>query len=202
MRPARPEDAGQLIELIHSSGPAAFDYGFACPGHSARDFLRFCFLRGRGLFGWDNHAVIERDGQVLGVGSFYTADDYPSLNRHLVRQMLAFFPIRHWPGVIRRALQLAALLPPPERGELYVANLGVRAEARGQGAGAALLAQQHQAAVTRGLSRAALDVAVDNPRAEALYTRLGYRVVSERRFRGPPGRVPDARRMQLPLAAE
>ncbi|WP_211238312.1 hypothetical protein, partial [Deinococcus pimensis] len=57
------------------------------------------------------------------------------------------------------------------------------------------------AARAADLRACALDVAVTNGRAQALYERLGYRVVAERTWR--PDRsgvlVPSQRRMELPL---
>ncbi len=201
IRQARPADASAVIDLIYSSGPRAFDYGFSCPGHPARAFLRSCFESHGGLFSWDCHAVVTCDEEILAVGSFYTDREYPRLNRGLIRQVLGFFPLRHLPAVIRRSMQLARLLPPPGRHQLYMANLGVAPQWRGQGIGERLIRHHQRQAKNSGLQACALDVAVDNPRAEALYRRLGFRLVRERTFSGPTGKVADALRMELPLQA-
>ncbi len=201
-RTARPEDADVAVELMYSAGPQAFEYGFSSPGQSARMFLRHCFESGRGLFGCQNHTVVEARGEVLAIGSFYSDQMYPALNRMLVWQMLQFFPLSAWPRVLYRGLQLQKLLPAPGRRSLYVANLGVLPSQRGRGIGEALLRRQHAQARQQGLHTCALDVASSNPRAQALYERLGYVQQSEQRFTGPQNLVPDARRLVLPLQAE
>jgi ribosomal protein S18 acetylase RimI-like enzyme len=56
--------------------------------------------------------------------------------------------------------------------------------------------------IARGLRTAALDVAVGNPRAQALYERLGFVVAAERvsTLRNAQATVANHRRMELPLA--
>lgn len=54
-----------------------------------------------------------------------------------------------------------------------VKNLHVDEHARGQGIGTALMAEAERLAAPT--SRLAVGVGVDNPRARALYERLGYR---------------------------
>ncbi|MFF5789582.1 GNAT family N-acetyltransferase [Streptomyces sp. NPDC012693] len=56
-------------------------------------------------------------------------------------------------------------------------GLDVRAELRGQGIGTALIRAAEELARTRGRTAMGLGVTRDNPRAAALYARLGYRPV-------------------------
>ena len=44
----------------------------------------------------------------------------------------------------------------------------------------------------------ALDVAVNNPRAQKLYDALGFKVANERQF-GKQGSIPNVRRMEIDL---
>ena len=68
-RAATADDAEAAVPLIHSSGPAAFEYVFAVPGRGdARDFLMRAFVDGAGEFGWRNHRVGELDGRVVARG--------------------------------------------------------------------------------------------------------------------------------------
>jgi ribosomal protein S18 acetylase RimI-like enzyme len=119
----------------------------------------------------------------------------------MTRQLLAFFPMRAALGAIRRALHTAPLVKPVSRDMLYVANLGVATDARGQGVGQALLRQQMQRAREMGKQRFALDVAVTNPRAQKLYESLGLKFVNEKAFGGDSTRlaVPASRRLELLL---
>src|SRR3546814_385856 len=71
-RPAVAADVDVAVPLIHSSGPAAFEYVFAVAGvGDALAFLRRAFVDGAGEFGWRNHVVGELDGVVVAVGAGY-----------------------------------------------------------------------------------------------------------------------------------
>jgi ribosomal protein S18 acetylase RimI-like enzyme len=198
-RPAIAADAEAAIPLIYSSGPDAFEYGFTIGPHRALDFLRHAFADGRGFFGWRNHTVAVLDGQVAGIGAFYSGHEYGRLSQELIAQVLRFHPLLSVPRIIRRSLQLKALMPPPSRRTHYVAYLGVRPDLRSQGIGAALLRHHQDVARQLGRSKYALDVSVGNPRGQALYERLGFKPTREQHFPGPAGAVPDTRRMEILL---
>ncbi|HSW12325.1 MAG TPA: GNAT family N-acetyltransferase [Solimonas sp.] len=199
-RPATPADTAAAVPLIHSAGPEAFEYGYSYAGRSARDFLAHTFADGSGLFGCNIHTVAELDGRVVGIGSFYSGQEYGALTQRLLLQMLRFYPLTAMPQLVKRSLQLGKMSPAPSRRTHFVANFGVRPELRSQGIGAALLHHQRQVGRQLGRIKFALDVSVANPRGQALYERLGMMVVREQRFPGPAGAVPDARRMEMSLA--
>jgi ribosomal protein S18 acetylase RimI-like enzyme len=100
--------------------------------------------------------------------------------------------------VIARGLRVERVIPPPSRGLHYLAHLGVSPELRGQGIGRALVGYLIAQGLEQGRQRLALDVACSNPRAQALYERLGFAVTEERRSRlaNTQGVVPDHRRME------
>ena len=90
---------------------------------------------------------------------------------------------------------------PGHHAQLYIADLGVAESSRGLGVGSALIEHHARSAASLGISELALDVALINPRAEALYKRLGFEVDSQSQFKGGAGaeNVPGARRMIRPL---
>lgn len=71
-----------------------------------------------------------------------------------------------------------------EAGEFYLDSLGVLPHFRGLGVGAQLLMAMSHRAFSEGHERVGLIVDVDNPRAERLYTSLGFRRVGTRQFLG------------------
>jgi Acetyltransferases len=99
--------------------------------------------------------------------------------------------------VIRRGLQLERIICPPPRRTLYLAHLGVTPALRGEGLGSQLIDHFLQIGRSAGLPLAALDVSAANPKAQALYERLGFRVQVER-ISTLPG-VSSHRYMQRPL---
>ncbi|KRF01984.1 acetyltransferase [Frateuria sp. Soil773] len=200
-RPAAPEDAAAAVPLIHSSGPAAFDYVFAVPGRSdAQAFLRRAFVDGAGEFGWRNHVVGVLDGEVVAVGAGYGGDSKWPFTLAAARQILGHYGWRHAGGAIARGLRVEAVIPPPSGDMHYLAHLAVAPAWRGQGFGSALVG--HLLALAPAGCPAVLDVAAGNPLAQRLYERLGFVVTGERASSlvNAQGRVPDHRRMRRPAA--
>jgi ribosomal protein S18 acetylase RimI-like enzyme len=176
-RAAEAGDAAQAVPLIYSSGPAAFDFVFSHdrPGR-ALAFLEFAFAEGGGEFGFRNHVVALRGGALVAAGAAWDGGLALRFTAAAALQILRFYgPLRAW-GVIVRGLRCEQVIRPPRADEYYVAHLGVRDELRGRGIGEALTRHLLASADPRRHRVAALDVAVTNPRAEALYARLGFRV--------------------------
>ena len=71
-----------------------------------------------------------------------------------------------------------------EAGEFYIDSIGVLPHFRGLGIGAMLLSEMTRRAHEAGHKHVALIVDEDNPSAEKLYTRLGFRRVGTRMFFG------------------
>jgi ribosomal protein S18 acetylase RimI-like enzyme len=202
-RAAEAGDADQAVPLIYSSGPAAFDYVFSHdrPGH-ALAFLRFAFADGGGEFGFRNHVVALQDGGIVGAGAAWDGRVALRFTVAAAAQILRFYgPLRAW-GVILRGLRVEAVIRPPKADEYYVAHLGVRDGLRSRGIGARLTRHLLAGADPRRHRVAALDVAVTNPRAEALYARLGFTVDGLRRstLKSRFHAVVDHRRMSRPVA--
>ncbi|WP_426701141.1 GNAT family N-acetyltransferase [Rhodanobacter sp. Col0626] len=202
-RPATVADAAAAVPLIHSSGPAAFEYVFAVPGvGGAHAFLHRAFTDGAGEFGWRNHVVGELDGEVVAVGAGYGGDTKWPFTRAAARQILGHYGWHRAAGVIARGLKTESVIPPPAGEIYYLGHLGVHPSLRGNGFGSALvhhlLASRPGAAAGRAAVRVILDVATTNPDAQRLYQRLGFMVIGERhsRLANARGRVPDHRRMQ------
>lgn len=203
-RAATAQDVDAAVPLIHSSGPAAFDYVFALPGQGgAQAFLRRAFVDGAGEFGWRNHVVGELDGTVVALGAGYGGETALAFTLAAARQIFAHYGWRHAPGVIARGLRVERVIPPPARGMHYLAHLGVAPARRGQGIGRALIDELVRRGVQQGCHRLVLDVALSNPRAQALYARLGFAVTGERgsTLANAQGAVPGHRRMERALPA-
>ncbi|KAF1052781.1 MAG: Ribosomal-protein-alanine acetyltransferase [Stenotrophomonas maltophilia] len=180
LRPARPDDHPTAVPLIYSSGPAAFDHVFRQGrSASAQAFLRRAFVHGGGEFGWRRHWVGEYNGRVVAVGTAFEGRDNLGNSLAALGQILRVYGLGAAP-VVRRGLQVERVIAPPARGVLYLAHLGVDANCRGQGLGSQLIEHFLQRGRDAGLRTAGLDVAASNPRAQALYERLGFAVHCER----------------------
>lgn len=202
IRPARADDAAAAVPLIHSSGPDAFRFVFSVPPvATALDFLHAAFVAGDGEFGYRNHIVAELDGAVVGAGAAWGRESNARFAVTAARQIVACYGWTRGAGVMTRGLRVESVIQPPSRGEWYVAHLGVQPELRNRGVGAALVHHLLAAGRTGRYATAALDVSTANPRAEALYARLGFRVVRERtsKLGNAQAVVPGHRRMAFEL---
>lgn len=200
-RPAEALDVAAAVPLIYSSGPAAFEYVFCSGGTAAEAFLRAAFVQGAGEFGYRNHTVAVADGQVVGIGAAFSGDSMMPFTIAAARQIFSFYGPVGAAGPIRRGLQVESVVQQP-RGEMhYIAHLGVAPEWRSHGVGAQLIAHFLEEGARLGRPTAALDVASTNPRAQALYERLGFAVTGTRRstLRNESATVPDHHRMQRPI---
>ena len=202
-RAATPADADAAVPLIYSSGPAAFDFVFTVPGRAtALEFLRRAFVDGAGEFGHRNHVVGVLDGCIVAAGAAWNGTSTLAFTRAAVRQIFSCYGPRAGSGVIVRGLRVESIIKPPTRDCWYLAHLGVPAELRSRGIGAALVAHLLARGRAQGMPVAALDVAVTNPAAQRLYERLGFEVtrLCVSKLSNAQATVADLRRMQLRLA--
>lgn len=200
-RAATPADVESAVPLIYSSGPDAFNFVFDQPGRAdALTFLRRAFLDGAGEFGYRNHVVAVQNGVVVGVGAGWGPDRNLAFTLSAARQILACYGAAGGVAVIARGLRTESIIRPPARDRLYIAHLGVAATHQGRGTGSALIGYL---IAHRGGARkhASLDVAFSNPRGQALYERLGFRVVREwpSSLSNARGHVPGMRHMERAL---
>ena len=197
VRVTTAQDADQVVELIYSSAPEMFDYMFKAHGKTAQDFIRYEFQQGGGFIGHRIHKVAVHGDTIKGIGAFYTGAQHGLLNIQTAWHVLKFYGL--WSGVktLIRASHSGSVMLKPKKSEIYIADLGVAEHSRSQGIGSVLIDYHKAEAKQRGMSHLALDVATINPRAEALYARLGFEVTGELMFKGGSGaeNVPGARRM-------
>ncbi|WP_341537793.1 ribosomal protein S18-alanine N-acetyltransferase [Kocuria tytonicola] len=85
----------------------------------------------------------------------------------------------------REVVAYAGMMCIPPVGD--VQTIAVAAEHEGNGLGSALLRVLHEAAVDAGATEMMLEVRADNPRAQALYRRFGYRHIHTRAHYYGPG---------------
>ena len=185
-------DGGAVAELLYSSGVEMYDFVF---GRSAVEKLRHEFLSGMGFAGHPNVTVAVRRGHVVGTACLFDSKQYERLVSETTRATFAFFGPLLGLGPIWRSRYAAAVLTGPTDGELYLSNFSVAADLRGRGIGTRMLHHALDSARIQGCRRFGLDVLVSNPRAEALYSRLGMTAATERRRIG----IPPVRKMEMAL---
>jgi ribosomal protein S18 acetylase RimI-like enzyme len=202
IRPARPGDRGDIAGLMYSAGPELYEFLYRTARVDPRQFIAAEFASGRGFCGWRNVTVAVVAGEVVATGCFYSGRDQGALTRGSVWNALRFYRLAEALPMLLRAGHVDSVITHPARDELYLANFGVAPSQRGRGIGEAMVQAQLATARARGFRTFSLDVAVTNPRAEALYRRLGLQVVEEKRFSGhrPGVTLPDQRKMTMALS--
>jgi len=188
-RRATAEDTNDCIDLVYSSGPQLLDYIFTSGKKTAKDYLAFEFQNGFGFQGHRAHTVAVHNGKVVGVASFYNKADSKRMEMETFKNLLRFYGLINIIPIIIRSLHAKKVVESPRSNSIYIANVGVKPEMRSHGVGSALIKQAMEKAKRDGYKEMSLDVASDNPRAEALYQRLGFQFVKEKLFRN--GKMPD-----------
>jgi len=196
-RPAETDDVEAAVPLIYSSGPEAFNYVFT---DKAQEFLKYAFQDGAGEFGYRNHVVGILNGEIVCAGAGFTGETTLAFTIAAARQILSFYGVNGI-GVIIRGLRIEQIIKPPSNTLYVVAHLGVKPELRGQGIGTQLVTHLLSEQFITGIKMAALDVAVTNPRAQALYERMGFTTTEtiKSSLSNQWGTVVNHRRMEKPL---
>ena len=78
-RPAKAEDAEACRDLVYSAAPELYEYIFTRRRVSAQDYIVHEFRSGGGFVGHRVHTVAEARGQIVGVGGFYTSEQFQEM---------------------------------------------------------------------------------------------------------------------------
>lgn len=166
-RPARPEDAARLAELVDyaSQGLAPYLWGQMAPsGEDPWEFAMDRAMREEGSFSYRNAIMIEQDGAAAGCLISYEIADRPD-------------PIPDdMPAILRPLQELENMAA----GTWYVNVLAVVPRHRGGGLGSALLGLAEELARAGGKRGMSLITSDSNPDARRLYERRGFREAARR----------------------
>jgi ribosomal protein S18 acetylase RimI-like enzyme len=120
--------------------------------------------------------VLERDGEILGMGSLATDDeprpDIPA--GALLPAPLLLGPLSGTRSLLGAARGLLTALDPPAPDEGQIHSVVVDEAARGQGLGAVILAHLEDDALALGRRQAVLQVISSNGAARSFYRAAGY----------------------------
>jgi ribosomal protein S18 acetylase RimI-like enzyme len=200
--PSKQEEAAEIVPLIYSSGPAAFDYVFRTKNHQATDFLAFAFLKEIGEFSYKNHTTVKLNGEIAGTGSVFCGKEMPGFTLAAFMQIVAFYKMQAV-SVLYRGLRVENMIQPPKKHEFAIAHLGIKENYRGKGIGSQLIDYllQHNKITTE--TTAVLDVTIINPAIE-LYRKKGFAVVKENfsKLENQYSKVPHHFRMERKRTAQ
>lgn len=184
-RSATADDAHVLAPLVLASGRKEFAFLLDDSDAECERFLAYSIAAGHGRFSWRRHYVATLDHTPVAVMAIQDGrkrtgwlDDAVAAS-----QFLRHFGARRTAGIIRRGLLLEREIPKPAAHQILIAHCATQPEMRGTGIFHALF--RHAVEVGRlpanGGQELVLDVLRHNPRAAALYQRLGFVVAAGKR---------------------
>jgi len=198
LRPAKKEEVEIAVPLIYSSGPPSFEYVFKNKKMDAQGFLRYAFVREGGEFSFQNHHSLYKDGKMVGIGTAFNAKEASGFTTADGLNIFRFYGWKSF-GVIKSGLQTERLIKLPEKDEIAIAHLGIAPELRGQGLGTKMIELLKETANKTVNSYWVLDVSEENPKAKALYERLGFKTTQKNNstLKNQFSYVPNHFRMEL-----
>ena len=176
IREARPEEAGRIADLIIMAMTEECCLHFCGPDHDIDDFRRVMtslVARTDTQYSYLNTLVaIEETAPVPGVSApgciVGICVSYDGALLHQLRQAFIDAAIKEW------GMDHSAIPDETQAGELYLDSLAVDPAYRGRGIARLLLEASVEKSKRMNLPSTGLLVDVGNPRAEALYNKVGF----------------------------
>lgn len=171
IRNAKPSDDRFLGRMIHLSGESI---NLACFGDRSSEILTTLARRPGNIFSYQWARVAELDQRPIGALFSYPGNFVNSGGpAYLVRLLLLVGPWR-WAVTLTKQVLLGLALLPKKKDDYYIAYVATEPERRNVGVGSRLLKDAIKRGQNEGWRRIILDVDHDNPRALALYKRMGW----------------------------
>lgn len=171
VRPAAPPDLDAAARVLVAAFPREFRLLFGRRQRVAEEVaahvLYSDYPEGHGAW------VASEDGRIIGL---LLLESPPQVRQHRTWRLAWHVAWRHvglW-GLPRLAVALVMPRYTVQPGEAYVRAIGVLADHRGRGAGTRLLECAEEWGRRQGKRWLGLHVHSENPRAHALYRRVGY----------------------------
>ena len=176
IREARPEEAGRIADLIIMAMTEECCLHFCGPDHDIDDFRRVMtslVARTDTQYSYLNTLVaIEETAPVPGVSApgciVGICVSYDGALLHQLRQAFIDAAIKEW------GMDHSGISDETQAGELYLDSLAVNPAYRGRGIARLLLEASVEKSKRMNLPSTGLLVDVGNPRAEALYNKVGF----------------------------
>jgi ribosomal protein S18 acetylase RimI-like enzyme len=186
IRRAEPADAETVARLLYETATGMYDI-YAGGAERALRILRAAYAKPGNSASREIVWIATVGGEVAGALAAFPVPEGDRRASRFLRVTIARTPPWKWPATLRVFHTGADLTPVPPPDSLYVDALATDERFRRRGVASALLDEASRAASAAGLSAIALDTAVTNAGAQALYERAGF-TVTERR--PPKGRIP------------
>jgi ribosomal protein S18 acetylase RimI-like enzyme len=153
------------------------DYVFgAGSAETARQVLERLFRVRRNYFSHEYAVVATQSGEVRGLLIGYAVRFMNSLELPTALRMLQTLGVVQYAGFLVRAWPLTSVKE-AEEDEYFIAHVAVLPAFQGNGLGTRMLTHAEQAARESGFRKLSMTVDVENRRALALYSRMGFELI-------------------------
>ena len=115
---------------------------------------------------------------MVGIGSVFNAKQASAFTVADALNIFRFYGFKSF-STIKSGLKVEKLIKLPEGNEIAIAHLGIAPELRGQGLGTKMIDLLKETANKTADSYWVLDVSEENPKAKALYDRLGFKTTQK-----------------------
>ncbi|MFZ5908660.1 MAG: GNAT family N-acetyltransferase [Chloroflexota bacterium] len=167
-------------------GAELADYLFGGVHLPVEEILAGLFALPGNRFSMDVVDVAVREGQPAGMLACFPGQQFHRRELAIGLGLLRLCGLWDVMRLSVRALSIANGVE-TYRDEYYLANMAVFPNFQGRGIGSALLSCAEQKAKEAGLRKCSLIVDLENPAAQRLYERFGYRVVMTKTYPGAGG---------------
>ena len=179
IRSARPQDSAESANLIYMTGENIFKFLLHPQEEKSVQILRRMYEMDANDFTHKNAYIANMDERIAGLVHVVDRDElkknYQATVPKLIKTMGFFQTLKRLP----RLIQFENLFPQTEKDSMYINYLATFEEFRGQGIARELMAFCEQQAVSRQLSKLALDVEVLNKGAIRVYKKFGFKIVQK-----------------------
>jgi ribosomal protein S18 acetylase RimI-like enzyme len=177
IRSACDTDESWAADLIFSAGPGLFNYVFAMKADGAKAVLREAFAAPSNAFSYEYTHVLEVDDRPAGLLLGYPGHIKRQAEEHIQGLMAHIIPLSRVPRILVNLADLSRIKQDVEPNSFYILSVCMLPEFQNLGLGTALMRDTEYLAREMKCDRLCLDVTYNNPRAKALFTRLGYEVL-------------------------
>lgn len=169
IREAKSSDANAVASFIVMAEKEMVRYftGVEEPEEAAKRLLPLVLSPTSNRYSLANNLVAEIDGVPAGSIIHFPADRQPELDILLLAQIRSY------------GFDVDKLFFEGEPGTYYLSTMGVNPDFRGRGVGTALMAAAEAKGIKLGFSLCSLLVSTEKPKVQAMYERLGYRVIAD-----------------------
>ncbi len=181
IRQASPEEAPTVARLIMTAMTDECCLYFCGKGHDIGDFHRVMTRlveREDTQYSYANTlCAVDSQDNIMGI-----CTSYDGAKLHQLRQTFLAAAKEEW------GMDHSNIPDETEAGELYIDSLAVDPAHRGKGIATLLLKATIDKAAALGIPRTGLLVDTGNPKAEALYLRVGFKPIGTNSWGGHPMR--------------